>query len=77
MAANATGDLWLNRGWELIDAQEVKLSPEKLSTPGVKTDKWYDATVPGTVLTTLVEQGVYPDPLYGMNILLIPDLSRK
>ena len=27
----------------------------------------------GTVLTTLVEQSVYPDPYYGLNNLLIPD----
>jgi hypothetical protein len=28
---------------------------------------WYRATVPGTVLTTLVNEGVYPEPLYGEN----------
>ena len=28
---------------------------------------WYKATVPGTVLTTLVNNHVYPEPLYGEN----------
>ena len=28
---------------------------------------WYRATVPGTVLTTLVDNHVYPEPLYGEN----------
>ncbi len=34
---------------------------------------WLNATVPGTVLTTLVDQGIYPDPYYGLNNLSIPD----
>lgn len=38
----------------------------------------YNATVPGTVLTTLVQQGVYPDPYFGINNMAIPeDLCRK
>lgn len=28
---------------------------------------WFNATVPGTVLTSLVNDGVYPEPLYGEN----------
>jgi hypothetical protein len=28
---------------------------------------WYSATVPATVLTTLVDNHVYPDPMYGEN----------
>lgn len=53
-------------GWELCEADRIC------------SDEWYDATVPGTVLTTLVQQGVYPDPRYGLNNLAIPDdLCRK
>ena len=75
---NAAGDLILNRGWELAEASLVREAPEKISTPGFDTTAWYDATVPGTILTTLVQQGVYPDPLQGLNNLTIPDdLSRK
>lgn len=77
LVANASENLLLNKGWELVDAQNVNLSPEKLSMAGVNTEKWYDATVPGTVQTSLVEQGIYPDPLFGLNNLVIPDLSRK
>ena len=29
------------------------------------------------MLTSLVQQGVYPDPLHGLNNLLIPDLAKK
>jgi hypothetical protein len=32
-----------------------------------RPQRWYPAVVPGTVLTTLVKAGVYPEPLYGEN----------
>ena len=38
---------------------------------------WYVATVPGTVLTTLVNDGVYPEPLYGENMRNIPESLNK
>ncbi len=71
------GQLTLDRGWELADAATVEAKPVEISRPGFDTRAWYDATVPGTVLTTLVQQGVYPDPLHGLNNLLIPDLAKK
>ena len=56
----------ITSGWELCEGDKVM------------TDDWYNATVPGTVLRTLVDQGVYPDPYYGLNNLAIPeDLCRK
>lgn len=60
-------DSWiLEGGWELCEADSIC------------SGKWYDAAVPGTVLTTLVQQGVYPDPYFGLNNLVIPDdLCRK
>jgi beta-mannosidase len=35
--------------------------------PGPSSRAWYRATVPGTVLTTLVDNHIYPEPLYGEN----------
>ena len=52
-------------GWEMIQASEINGSGEYVSNPSLSTSKWYNATVPGTVLTTLVNQGVYPDPYIG------------
>ena len=62
-----SGNAWeITSGWELCEGDKVM------------TDDWYNATVPGTVLRTLVDQGVYPDPYYGLNNLVIPeDLCRK
>ena len=39
--------------------------------------RWHEATVPGTVLTTLVNQGVFPEPLFGLNNLQIPEALNK
>ena len=39
--------------------------------------KWLAATVPGTVLTTLIDRGVYPDPDFGLNNLAIPESLNK
>lgn len=74
---NANGDLLLDRGWEMADAASVAATPGKISAPGFDTREWYDATVPGTALTTLVQQGVYPEPTHGLNNQLIPDLATK
>ena len=68
----------LNSGWELTEADQLTASGESVFDPKLNTSRWYDATVPGTVLTTLVNQGVYPDPYFGLNNLYIPDsLCRK
>lgn len=65
----------ISGGWEMTDAVSVVSKP--ILEPDYNTSDWLNATVPGTVLATLVDQGVYPDPYYGLNNLLIPDsLSR-
>ena len=74
---DSSGKLVLNTGWELIEARRVSGHGETLSKPGLNTHDWYDATVPGTVLTTLVDEGVYPDPYYGFNNLAIPETLNK
>lgn len=68
----------LDQGWELTSANAVQQPAAQISRSGLNTATWYNATVPGTILTTLVDQGVYPDPLLGLNNLAIPDsLSRQ
>ena len=60
-------NVWaITSGWKLYEGDKIC------------SDQWYNAVVPGTVLTTLVQQGVYPDPKFGLNNLAIPDdLCRK
>ncbi|HEV2320184.1 MAG TPA: hypothetical protein VGV18_10570, partial [Verrucomicrobiae bacterium] len=70
-------ELVFDAGWEMIEAPRLNADGASLSQPGVDTRDWYDATVPGTVLTTLVNEGVYPDPYFGLNNRLIPETLNK
>ena len=57
----------ISDGWTLQSGDSFAMGGEK-----------YNAVVPGTVLTTLVRAGVYPDPYYGLNNMAIPeDLCRQ
>ena len=47
---------------------------EEISTETYNIDKWMTATVPGTVLTSLLNNHKIPDPYYGMNSKQIPDI---
>ena len=60
-------------GWKLAAAPQVKATGDEISKPGFAADDWMAATVPGTVLTTMIDRGVYPDPDYGLNNLAIPE----
>lgn len=53
--------------WQLQYASRVGESGAKISTSAYSPSNWYPATVPGTVLTTLVNNKVYPEPLFGEN----------
>ena len=70
--------VWTISGrWKLRPAPEVPEDGATLSQAGYNTSGWWDAVVPGTVLTTMVQQGVYPDPDYGLNNLAIPETLNK
>lgn len=58
----ATREFWFEQG-------QTKLPWEgrKVSTISYEPKDWYNATVPGTILTTLVNNKVYPEPLYDEN----------
>src|SRR5580700_9680537 len=57
----------LATGWRLQSAAQVSQTGHDISQAGFQTAGWYPAVVPGTVLTTLVDNKVYPEPLYGEN----------
>src|SRR5581483_5274788 len=64
-------------GWQMQDSTKVSDAGDVVSTAKFHPDHWYTATVPGTVLTTLVNDGVYPEPLYGENMRAIPESLNK
>jgi len=68
---------WTLKRWSLAEAPKVSAAPTALSSPSFDAKAWYPATVPGTVLTTLVDRGVYPDPDYGLNNTAIPESLNK
>lgn len=67
------GNLILAKGWEMIEGHKLNRKDLSLWDTRLNTSEWYNAIVPGTVLTTLVDQQMYPDPYYSLNNLLIPD----
>lgn len=66
--------------WFMKKAGEVTDRPEDLSLSGYAAKGWAKAIVPGTVLNSLVNQGVFPEPYFGLNNKItsgkIPDLSK-
>lgn len=51
----------INSGWEMENAAKVPQEGKVISTTKYKPSGWYKATVPGTVLTTLVNNGFIPN----------------
>jgi beta-mannosidase len=74
-AAQPANVVALSSGWQLQDVAKVPDPGEVISTAAYTPANWFKATVPGTVLTSLVNDGVYPEPLYGENnrTNIIPD----
>jgi hypothetical protein len=79
--ANITADgadHWvIDSTWKLAAATDVHASAPAIADAAFAATGWYTATVPGTVLTTLVDRGVYPDPDYGLNNMAIPESLNK
>ncbi len=64
----------LNTGWFTRRANEIKADGNTLTSQPFVPDGWLNARVPGTVLTTLVENNIFPAPEFSMNNNLIPDI---
>ena len=65
--ATAPQSVVLANGWQLQDAAKAPRTGAQVSSAGCDTRGWHAAMAPGTVLTTLVNDHVYPQPLYGEN----------
>jgi len=62
----------LRDGWLIQASSEVNQTPREISSLDFDTRSWYSASVPSTLLATLVENGVYENPYFGMNLKDIP-----
>jgi mannosylglycoprotein endo-beta-mannosidase len=66
----------LNSGWKCQKAGDVNAGGKQISTSDFALASWQNATVPGTVLTTQINNKQVPDPFYGMNNEQIPDIYK-
>ncbi|MGF7081661.1 glycoside hydrolase family 2 protein [Mucilaginibacter sp. UYCu711] len=74
--ASAQTSYELNTGWKCKPIGSVSAQGDQISAPGFSLTNWQPAVVPGTVLTTQLANKQIPDPFYGMNNKLIPDIYK-
>ena len=73
----AQNKLSLKERWLIKSSTQVEGEGEVISTGEFIPDGWYQTSVPSTVLSALIKNGVYPDPRVGLNDFLIPDASDE
>ncbi len=76
-SAFSSQKIFLSDGWLLQSSYLVEAEGKEISSPDFQPTDWYLATVPTTVLSALVKNGVYPDPYVGLNNMKIPDASDE
>jgi exo-1,4-beta-D-glucosaminidase len=64
--------LMLKEGWAIQSSANIQEEGNVVSTADFKPQDWYPTQVPSTVLAALVNDHVYPDPYFGMNLRSIP-----
>jgi len=67
----------LRDGWKVQSSAQVGPAGDKVSEPGFSTQGWYSTSAPKTVFATLVENNVYKNPYYGMNLRSLPGVEYK
>ena len=73
LGVNAEKVFLTGGNWKLQRANEASTTGEQLSQAGFNDKSWIVATVPGTVLTSYLNNGLIPDPNFGDQQLLIDD----
>jgi hypothetical protein len=64
----------LHENWKAKRAVDVMADGTEITGTAFDLSGWLDAKVPGTVLTTLLNNKQIPDPFFGLNNNLIPDV---
>jgi hypothetical protein len=64
----------LHDNWKAKRVADVTADGSEITGTDYKPEGWLDAVVPGTILTTLLHNNQIPDPFFGMNNNLIPDV---
>jgi len=72
VASGNDGALSLGSGWLLQSSCKVPEAGTEISSAAFQPRDWYSARVPSTILATLVDDGIYKDPYFGLNLRSIP-----
>ena len=67
------GAVLLRHNWAVQSAETAGVDGARLSSTEISPAGWAPTSVPATVLTALVRNGVYPNPYVGLNNTRIPD----
>ena len=70
-------EVMLKEGWFIQSSILVDKGGEAVSGSGFSTKGWHKATMPCTVLSALVKNGVYPDPRNALDCYKIPDSADE
>jgi exo-1,4-beta-D-glucosaminidase len=70
--ASSPARIFLRERWQIQSSAKVPQKGEVISQASFKPRDWYPAKVPSTVVGTLVDDKIYPDPFRGMNLRLMP-----
>ncbi|MEO6684743.1 MAG: glycoside hydrolase family 2 TIM barrel-domain containing protein [Dyadobacter sp.] len=76
ITSHAQNKYELNSGWKCSPIAKVKENGTAISSPSYSLNIWLPAVVPGTILTTMLENKQIPDPFFGMNNDKIPDIFK-
>ena len=62
----------LDKGWAIQSSAKVAGKGEALSTRAFHSTGWYATSVPATVIAALIQNKLFADPYFGMNLRQIP-----
>jgi exo-1,4-beta-D-glucosaminidase len=68
-------EIVLRDGWQVQSSAKITGDGAQISTAGFDTKGWYGASMPRTVFAVLVDNGVYKDPYFGMNLRSVPGVE--
>jgi exo-1,4-beta-D-glucosaminidase len=77
VTASLSAQTVLKDGWRVQSSARVSASGRQVSEPGFSTRGWYPTSAPKTVFAVLVENGVYKNPYFGMNLRNFPGVAYK
>jgi exo-1,4-beta-D-glucosaminidase len=75
--AESQEQLMLHNGWQIQSSAKVGTDGAAISSTAYRPTDWYRATVPSTVVGALVDDSLYGDPFFGMNLRNIPGTTFK